>query len=66
MRHLQESCLLMQIETDLCSLKDPKSFKFWTKNAIFGNLKHALRLDFQKQLSYFKSAPLNLSKNKAS
>ena len=51
--HLQESCLLIEVQTEPCSFKGPKNFKFWTKNGYFGNFKHVLRFNFPKAVVIF-------------
>ena len=54
----------MQIQNEPLSYRDFKNFKFGTKNVIFGYFRHMLMLTLQKQLSFIKSTPPNLSKYK--
>ena len=46
------SCLLIQIQNELCSYKVLKNFEFGTKNVLLGICSVTASV-FKKQLSYF-------------
>ena len=66
MGFFQQSCLLIQIQNEPCSYKDPKNCEYAIKMPCLAILSLNQGLNLQKELSYLKSTLSNWSKGNVS